>query len=323
MAKYSFIIPVYNVERYLDECINSILKQTYKDFEIILVDDGSTDSSPEICDKYGKKQRCIKIIHQENGGLSVARNNGLKLAAGRFIIFLDSDDYWIDNCGLERLDELTDTIPDIIYFSSYGLYENAGGKLVKDRYSYPEFFNGLSSKKVLEHMVKKDLFNLSSCKKVYSRSFLVNNNLWFKEGIKSEDIDFNLRAAICLPNCRFYTKPLYVYRHREGSISKTIDDKHLHDYLSIIKDFATYSFEEADTKKYILSYLGYQHALLSAYCTIANSRTSNQIIEELKAYTFLYKYRDYPRTKKISDVLNTFGYWITRHLLAIYLKRLI
>lgn len=320
MAKYSFIIPVYNVEHYLDECINSILMQTYKDYEIILVDDGSTDSSPEICDSFEKEQECIRTIHQKNGGLSAARNRGLREALGRFVIFLDSDDYWIDNCGLEKIDKLTESTPDIIYFSSYGLYETAGGKLIKDRYSYPDYFNGLTPKEALEHMVKEDLFNLSSCKKVYSRRFLDDNNLWFKEGIKSEDIDFNLRAAALLPDCKFYTSPLYVYRHREGSISKTIDDKHLLDYFGIIKSFATYSFESADIKSLILSYLGYQHALLSAYCTISKSTISAQIVEDLKEYMFLYKFKDYPRTKEISCVLKILGYWMTRHLLAQYLK---
>lgn len=89
----SFIVPVYNVEKYLDTCITSIVDQKYKDYEIILVDDGSTDSSPKICDRYEHQHSFIKTIHKENGGLSDARNYGIKAAKGEYILFVDSDDY--------------------------------------------------------------------------------------------------------------------------------------------------------------------------------------------------------------------------------------
>ena len=94
MPKVSVIIPVYNVEQYLNRCIDSVLNQTYKDFEIILVDDGSTDKSGEICDVYAEKDSRITVIHKENGGLSDARNFGIDAARGDFLTFLDSDDYF-------------------------------------------------------------------------------------------------------------------------------------------------------------------------------------------------------------------------------------
>lgn len=102
MDKISVIVPVYNVEDYLEECINSILGQTYKNLEIILVDDGSTDNSSKICDIYEKKDKRIKVIHKENGGLSSARNEGLKYRTGEYISFVDSDDF-IDKTMYEKL----------------------------------------------------------------------------------------------------------------------------------------------------------------------------------------------------------------------------
>ena len=93
MVKISIIVPVYNVERYLGKCINSILNQTFADFELILVDDGSTDRSGYICDDYKKKDNRIKVIHKENGGLSSARNAGLDIAKEKYIGFVDSDDF--------------------------------------------------------------------------------------------------------------------------------------------------------------------------------------------------------------------------------------
>lgn len=100
----SVIIPVYNVERYLHQCIDSVLAQTYTNLEIILVDDGSPDASPTICDEYVQKDKRTKVIHKDNGGLSSARNTGLDAATGDFIYFLDSDD-WIADCFIETLQE--------------------------------------------------------------------------------------------------------------------------------------------------------------------------------------------------------------------------
>ena len=102
---FSLILPVYNVELYLKECIVSILKQTYTDYELILVDDGSTDGSGAICDEYAEKEKQIKVIHKANGGSSDARNAGIETAQGEYIIYLDSDDYIISDRFLEKLSE--------------------------------------------------------------------------------------------------------------------------------------------------------------------------------------------------------------------------
>ena len=90
--KISIIVPIYNMEQYLERCVDSILSQTYKDFEVILVNDGSTDNSDIICDDYAKKDQRIKVIHKRNGGLSSARNAGIKLSKGQWLLFIDSDD---------------------------------------------------------------------------------------------------------------------------------------------------------------------------------------------------------------------------------------
>ena len=114
---FSIIIPVYNVERYLNKCIESVVKQTYKNFEIILVDDGSPDSCPRICDEWAKKDDRIVVIHKGNGGLSSARNAGIKRAKGQYIGFIDSDDYWTESNFLEKIkDIVTENSVDVILF---------------------------------------------------------------------------------------------------------------------------------------------------------------------------------------------------------------
>ncbi len=119
----SVIIPIYKVENYLDECIQSIVAQTYKNIEIILVDDGSPDRCPQLCDKWAEKDNRIRVIHQKNGGLSVARNSGLKVAAGKYILYVDSDDY-LKTEAVERLVSVAENNNAEIVATSYSLTEN-------------------------------------------------------------------------------------------------------------------------------------------------------------------------------------------------------
>lgn len=109
----SIIVPVYNVEPFISECINSILIQSYKNFELILVNDGSTDNSPTICEQYASKDKRIKVIHKANGGLSDARNWGLKFSSGEYVVFLDSDDYWNDCDALFSLYSLLNKYSEV------------------------------------------------------------------------------------------------------------------------------------------------------------------------------------------------------------------
>lgn len=119
----SIIVPVYNVEPFISECINSILIQSYKNFELILVNDGSTDNSPTICEQYASKDKRIKVIHKANGGLSDARNWGLKFSSGEYVVFLDSDDYWNDCDALFSLYSLLNKYSevDVVFFRRFTL----------------------------------------------------------------------------------------------------------------------------------------------------------------------------------------------------------
>ena len=136
----SVIVPVYNVEKYLEKCVSSIVNQTYKNLEIMLVDDGSTDSSGKMCDEFAKKDDRIKVIHKPNGGLSDARNSALKIAKGDYIGFVDSDDYIADDMFETLCDLMEDNNSDISIVSFYEIYNN---KLI-----------GVRDSKELENMTK-------------------------------------------------------------------------------------------------------------------------------------------------------------------------
>lgn len=210
----SVIVPVYNMEKYLERCVDSILRQTYKELEIILVDDGSTDSSPEMCDEYAKKDARIKVVHKENGGLSDARNAGLVVAAGDYIGYVDSDD-WIEDDMYERMYracvENEAQLCVCRYFSEYSDKREGGGNgacvpLTRDELL--RIYIGGHDDYVIYNSVWSKLF----------RRDLVDG-MFFPKGRNSEDIMYTTRAfcmsvkAVYLDTCFYH----YVI-DREGSI---------------------------------------------------------------------------------------------------------
>jgi len=320
MPKYSFIIPVYNAEHYLTECIDSILKQTQKDYEIILVDDGSTDNSPELCDELSINNYEVRTIHKKNGGASSARNSGLTEAKGDYVIFLDSDDYWNDENGLRDVDALTAPDVDVVVFPSMTL-DDETGELKPDRYNYSEQMNSLGSKECLKYMIGHDLFNVHPGKRAIRRQFLLQNNLFFKEGIRAEDIEWYLRVALCFPNYRFLQQKLYVYRKREGSVTATVGGKHLSEHLGIIEQFSQWSYDDEQIKEYIFSYLAYSMSIVWAHIPLSKPQNAEELRQRIKNHTFLFNYSEYPRTRKIALFYKLFGFRATEFLLGWYLGR--
>lgn len=319
-VQFSFIIPVYRAEKYINRCINSILSQTFHDFEIILVDDGSPDNSGKMCDEFAKQHDFIRSIHQKNKGASAARNNGIRNAKGNYLIFLDSDDFWIDTSGLEKVYQKALESPDIIVFASKDYYEKSN-QYHDDRYTYYELMNHLSPIECLDYMIKNDRFNLHPGKRAIRKEFLTNNGLWFIEGIRSEDVELGIRMANCLPTYRFINEKIYVYCHHDGSVTATIGMAHLKEYTSIIKKLSNWDYKNERVKGLLLSYLGYQFALFLAHCSKIKPDGYRELLEEMKDYTFLFQYQSYKRTRLIYYCYRIWGYRITCILLGIYLGR--
>ena len=193
-VKVSIIVPVYNVENELDRCVASLINQTYQNIEILLVDDGSPGACPKMCDEYAKKDKRIIVIHKPNGGLSSARNTGLKRASGKYVLFVDSDDY----ISLNTCEEIEAVLSynnevDIIVL---GRYRFADEVYMQDPISKGKtcFETGES---YLLHCVKNECFTASSCNKVFNRSFLEKNELRFDTGVLYEDLLFVFKALIC------------------------------------------------------------------------------------------------------------------------------
>lgn len=224
--KVSIIVPIYNVEKYLNQCVDSLLMQTLEDIEIILIDDGSPDKSGEFADSYAQKDKRIKVIHQENAGLGPARNSGMDIATGEYIGFVDSDD-WVKPEMYERLyNEAVRTHADIVVS---GHCEFSGEKILKICV-HPLAGKTLSNKNDI-HQIRKNLyargvddrstdaFPMSACTAIYRRELLTNCNIVF-QNILSEDRIFNLYAYYDAKTISFLKHTDYFYR-KEGQSSIT------------------------------------------------------------------------------------------------------
>jgi len=226
-ALVSVIIPVYNVEKYLNRCLESIVGQTYNNLEIILVDDGSTDSSGLICDEWAKKDSRIKVIHKLNGGLGYARNSGLSLATGKYLSFVDSDDYLKITTYSDLINIMEKSNSDICYF---GCDYDISGKIVKGKSNFPEIIYGqeLIKKQLIPLSFgasiekKKDLFGIGSvCCALFKKALFDDNRLQFESEreVLCEDILFTSRLLVCARKICFSNINYYYYFKNSNSLT--------------------------------------------------------------------------------------------------------
>lgn len=188
--EYSFIVPVYNKEKYIGECIKSIVQQG-EQCELILIDDGSTDSSGEICDEYAKEYKCVHVYHKENAGPAAARNFGCGRARGRYCIFVDADDYISENF-IKQLDEgAADHGADIIFYTIIKILPDGTKRPMAEGLKRGKI-HGKPTKEVLKAISKCSKFPASSGGKIIKTEFLRKNNIRFAENLVGEDIDWTL-----------------------------------------------------------------------------------------------------------------------------------
>ena len=264
--KVSVIVPVYNVESYLDKCLTSLVKQTLQEIEIIIVNDGSKDNSEKIIEKYLKKYpEKIKYIKKANGGLSSARNEGLKYASGEYIGFVDSDDYVSLNTFNLMYKKAKEKNFDLVVCNLNYVYESKT-KMVSA---------GLDKDLENEDEVKKNIVFLYPAvwNKLYKKEIL--DSLKFKEGIWYEDVEFNFRVYPRVKSIGYVDKPLIQYVQRESSISKTID-KRLFNYIDNFNGLIRYYQDNNLYNKYYFeleySYVRYLYATFIKQLSYTNDK---------------------------------------------------
>lgn len=228
--KVSVVIPVYNVKPYLERCVNSVLRQTYKDIEVILVDDGSTDGSGELCDQIALTDNRISVIHQENQGLSGARNTGIRQAKGEYIAFLDSDDEWLLPDGLEKL--FLGGKADIIVFKRVDIWHNSQRVTCSD-YDIGNIIRMSDTQAIFSHLVTTQQLQISACFLLVRRHILLDNNIYFPLGLLSEDVYWSMHLWQHVHIARFTNLDLYGYYHRESSITTTVNIRTYRSYDQI------------------------------------------------------------------------------------------
>ena len=234
--KYSVIIPVYNVEKYINRCLKSILSQRYNDLEIILIDNGSTDRSGSICDIYANEYANISVYHIENHGVASARNFGLSKARGEFIYFVDSDDYLVGNLFAEFEDKLTPDL-DLLVFSYYNSFEQemTEKKRTKKILPYNGSYDKYDFSKIFKDLFLSDML-YTVWNKIYRREFLLENNLSFEQYELGEDVRFNLDVYRKVNKIYLSQDSYYVYViGRKGSAMSGYNPKRLQYQLQELK----------------------------------------------------------------------------------------
>jgi len=310
---FSVIIPVYNVKEYLRHCVMSVLKQSCESVEVILVDDGSTDGSEKICDDFRDYNK-VKIIHKSNGGLSDARNVGLKFANGEYILFLDADDYWDDSNFLNKASDMIEKEnPDLIVFG-YKKINNVG-EITK---YIPKSFCG-----TICNLTKLGGYNICAWDKIVRKKSLSEYNIQFRKGVYSEDMEWCSKVFSVVKSCCVLSEAPYAYRQREGSITKTLSNKNIQD----VRD----NYERCIDiqKKMEESYqIAFNYFLAKNFSMFLISITQIDKHEQKKYYSFINKnkyilrYCSRNREKMIYICLLCFGIRFTECLIGwIYNKR--
>lgn len=315
--KVSVIIPVYNVKPYLERCVQSVLRQTHKDLEIILVDDGSTDGSSELCDHLASSDQRIRIIHQENQGLSGARNTGIRQATGDFIIFIDSDDEWLLDDGLDTLTQHCDNDTDLITFKTVDIWS-------QNRRTYPQDYDVESisqlpdAQAIFSHLVLTQQLQIGACIIMVRRSILVENHLYFLSGLISEDVYWSMQLWQHVRKVKILNLPFYGYYHRAASLSTSPSIRVDRSYDKIFTDWKEKCRQGCVNAEAILAYManlwvsrGYKYHQLQ-------TNDKPEVLAILKRHADLLNHATTPKARRTAKMVSVFGVKQTFVLLGIY-----
>lgn len=277
--KISLIVPCYNIRKYLPRCIESILAQTYKNLEIILISDGSTDGTDEVIREYAKKDSRIIPIFKQNSGVSDTRNRGLDIATGDYIGFVDGDDYiepemyeTLLKNAIENNADISHCGYEMVFPSRVDYYYNTGKKVIQD------------NKKGIRDIIVGDYVEPSPCIKIYRKNIV--NNLRMPINIKiNEDVLFNFYAFVNSKKSVYEDLPFYHYILRKGSAATSkINQNKLFDPVRVRKEIFEYSLKNLDNEIQSVAYSSYLNSIINLYRVVSNSK-----LKEYKEESFILK----------------------------------
>lgn len=324
--KYSFIIPVYKVEKYLSKCVDSILEQTYRDFEILLVDDGSPDGSPMLCDEYANRDNRVKVLHQQNQGLGAARNNGLRQAIGEYVIFVDSDDFWGEEGCLQKIDERIFATKDGVelLFFNVSYYNDTTGNIIP--WVKLPVLNECScgNEEAFRRLVESGTVPMSAWSKVIKRSVLTENGIIFPSGIYGEDIPWFINLMEAVKSVSFMNEYIYNYRQSvTSSITNINQPKHVRDMKYIIES----EIKKLDSrrltlegKKSVEAFLAYNYCILMSQYDYTEKAEKAAYWQFMQEYEYLLNNITHPKVKSVFKIFKIMGLKNTCRILNIYKK---
>lgn len=306
--KISIVVPIYNVEQYLERCIDSLIGQTYDDIEIILVNDGSADSSLDICKRYEQLDKRVILINKANGGLSDARNSGLKKATGEYVLFVDSDDF-VDQRACEWFAKKTTGCPDVISGNAKVIN---GDKITFMRRSMLDV-DECDGRRFLERELSNGTMYMAAWLNLYKCSFLKSNNLFFEKGLLHEDEEFTPRVFLKARKVKSINFDFYNYVIRENSISnnKDLSKNAEHLYSTLYKLEKIYDvIEDENLKKLLKNSLVDKY--LNMFQMLKNTKSKTSIGFDVK---FLKRNAFSERNKgkvRLFSINKTLYYWVNR-----------
>lgn len=319
---FSIVIPVYNTQKELERCVSSITVQTFRDFELILVDDGSTDGSGALCDRLSQADSRIKTIHRENGGCSEARNTGVRAAAGEYLMFVDSDDMWDDADALKELHQIMCRKPvDIVCFG-VSIYDEDGSLTKIRKVALPEDC-GEDKLSVVRALVYSNQYFSACYVRVYDREFLLKNNLFFVDGLLCEDIEWCARVLLHAQTVAVYTGQFYKrIQRRQGSQTANLGEKNILAILHSIEEGVEYAKQHCENDELLAlyyEYWAYQYAMLLGFVPIVEEPVKREeLIKRLKKQKWLLEYDHVKKVKAVHYVASLFGVRITSSILSKY-----
>ncbi len=319
---FSVVVPVYNVEKYLKECVDSILNQTFTDFELILVDDGSKDSSGAICDEYAAKDNRVRVIHKENGGLSDARNVGTKSANGKYVVYIDSDDYVSSNDFLETVYQNAKDDADIVCYKFKKYFEKTN-EFSECKFFLPDINHYETMWERIIYLVKQDAFYCSAWTKSVRLDLIKDNDIYFEKGLLGEDQEWYYRLLLNAQSITGIDKDFIVYRQRENSITSSAKIKNLDDCMYLLKKWNEGIAGAQISEEYKNALF---HSLAKLYCnmlilyTSLNDENKKKHRKEIKQLAKLLRYNHNPRTKIFSKIYRLCGFEVMMFALRIICK---
>lgn len=313
----SVVIPVYNAKPYLDRCVQSVLRQTYTDIEILLVDDGSTDGSGHLCDQIATRDKRIHVIHQQNHGLSSARNAGIRQAAGEYIIFLDSDDEWLLDDGLETLLREGGEGNDLIIFKNVHIWRNERYDYTKD-YDLKVLSRLHTAQDVFTYLVMTQQFRMSACFLLVRRKLLTDYDIYFPLGLISEDVPWSLHLWQHASLVSFFNLDFYGYYHRADSLSSTPSIHVYESYGEIFSYWKEQCKNDCVNKESILTYLADMWVNRGYYYLQLKKADRPEALNILRQNTDLLQHAVANKTKITAWLVKHLGIRCSVFLMGVY-----